>query len=240
MKTTRVFARYTPVLFKSRRAWKRVKKLLRYLVAIYIIKLFLITFVFQTIQIRSRSMQETLQPGDRVISVPFSPRSILLKYLPLPGVRQLQRGDLVVLRHPSYDTISFFSRVFDNIISFITFGFVNPHYSFYSIRRVIGLEGDIITVQDSEAILRTPEGSRSEFEVARTPSFVHVLKNNKAQLKNNIPRHTLKEGEVFLLADNRSEGIDSRFEQRISLRSIRAVLVFRYFPFSRMRGLIVR
>ena len=117
--------------------------------------------------------------------------------------RSPDRGDIVVLEAPDTE---------------------NKDY----IKRVIGIEGDLVQIIDGLVYLN---GQILDEPYIEEGSYTHIYINNTWQVG---------EGELFVLGDNREEGAskDSRFFGTITVDSIKGITSFRYFPFNDRFGRI--
>lgn len=96
------------------------------------------------------------------------------------------------------------------------------------IKRVIGIEGDLVQIIDGLVYLN---GELLDEPYIEEGSYTHIYINNTWQ----VP-----EGELFVLGDNREDGAskDSRFFGTIPAESIKGITSFRYFPFNDRFGKI--
>ncbi len=113
------------------------------------------------------------------------------------------RGDVVVLKAPD-----------------------NPSKDY--IKRVIGLDGDIVEIKDGKVYVN---GELLKEDYIEKDSFTHIYGESYWE----VPK-----GQVFVLGDNRDEGAskDSRYFGCVSLKSIKGITGFRYFPFDNRFGKI--
>ena len=96
------------------------------------------------------------------------------------------------------------------------------------IKRVIGIEGDIIEITDGKVYVNN---ILLEEDYIEEDSYTHIYEDNMWE----VPK-----GQVFVLGDNRAEGAskDSRFFGCIDIKTIKGVTGFRYFPFNKRFGRI--
>ena len=93
------------------------------------------------------------------------------------------------------------------------------------IKRVIGLPGDKITINDGKVYINDKEYDESYIKDGYTPGSVNNLK---------VP-----EGEYFVMGDNRVVSIDSRYSEVgcIKKDAIKGRAVLRLFPFTKIKKL---
>jgi signal peptidase I len=173
----------------------------QFFLSVLVIVVFMITFVVQAFRVPSESMENTLLIGDFLLAdkLHYADDGAFWHYL-LP-YRAIRRGDIVVFRYP-----------------------VDP--SQYFVKRVIGLPGDRIRLQNKIVYVN---GTRLE-----EPYVIHQLENYdpyrdnfperigisldvNRRWRSEITRH-LRAGELivppgkyFVMGDNRDQSLDSRY-----------------------------
>jgi len=166
-----------------------------------VVALFLLTFVLQPFLIPSESMEHTLLVGDfllvnKQIFAPTGGTGTLTRWL-MP-YRDVQRGDIVVFHH------------------------TRPPYL---IKRVLGVPGDRIRIEDGRVSVNGV--NLSEPYVAVEPAVANEFRDNFPSnvYSPNIDPEWWRElqdltrncelfvppGEYFMLGDNRNHSLDSRF-----------------------------
>ena len=192
---------------KEESFWDTVKTI----VYAILIAVFIRTFFFEPFKIPSGSMYPTLYVGDFLFvskytygyskhSLPFS--------MPLWEGRiwadEPQRGDVVVFKYPA-----------DNKKDYI--------------KRVIGLPGDRIKLEDGRLYINGVQVEREQIEdfvlrdkcgnVDRYRQYIEHLPNgvdhkileiSDEELYDNIPEITIPAGNYFMMGDNRDRSDDSR------------------------------
>ena len=98
---------------------------------------------------------------------------------------------------------------------------VNKNY----LKRVIGIEGDIVEIKDNRLYLN---GEKLEENYVST---------DETQPHVEVTRWEVPEGHVFVLGDNRSNSRDSRDLGVISRKDIVGKIILRYYPFNSFGGL---
>jgi signal peptidase I len=141
--------------------------------------------LLQAFWIPTGSMEPTLVPGDRVIvaKVPY--------YFHDP-----QRGDVIVFEEP--DPAKEPDRgVWGAITHWLGqgLGFSPPDHPDY-IKRVIGEPGDVVSARNGDVYVN---------DVRISEPYLH-------ERTARFPETTVPEGELFVMGDNRSNSLDSRFD----------------------------
>jgi signal peptidase I len=171
------------------------------IIAAPLLALFMINFVFQTYEVDGPSMERTLQDHDRLI------------VWKVPKTWSMVTGKDYIPRR--YDIIVFTHKG--------GFG-ISGSEEKQLIKRVIGLPGDRIVVKDGVALIynaQNPDGlpvdsAGPEAEVITTTT-------------GNIDQ-VVKEGEVFVMGDNRENSLDSRALGTIRANDIIGKLSLRIYP----------
>jgi signal peptidase I len=174
------------------------------IIAAPIVALFLTLYVFQSYEVDGPSMETTLDNRDRLLVLKFPHTWAKITnndYIP-------NRGDIIIFNTTAVRDGS------------------NDMGQKQLIKRVIGLPGDRVVVQDGLVTLynaENPEGYNPDKAgewreaITTTPGNADVLVN---------------EGEVFVLGDNRTNSTDSRVIGAVPSDDIVGKLIFRIFPIS--------
>ena len=172
--------------------------------------LFLRAFAFQHSEIPSGSMEDTVLPGDYILVNRFlyAPSSFPLERALLP-IRGVERGDLVVFRHP-----------------------VEPERDF--IKRVIGLPGETVEMRDGfvyvdgkrleEPYIDPLYRARDGFAPSRVPIGEYFLlgdhRNDSADSRvwGTVPLHLIKGRAILVLFSTAAPPADGE-PGKVTLRS---------------------
>jgi signal peptidase I len=201
--------------------------------AVLAVGLFVMTFIFQNFEIPSASMENTLLIGDHVVvdRISFSPPS---HWFPLVHYREPQHGDIIV--------------------------FLKPHPEspdLYLVKRCIGLPGDHIHLEhgivyingvaQNQPFAQMPrdDGNMNDAYMPYRDDFPADLQGIEEQASNNnaalwsvdLPNH-IQNGELvvppnsyFMMGDNRTQSLDSRFWGFVPRENIVGRPMFIYWSF---------
>ncbi len=168
-----------------------------------LIAVFIITFVFRSYQVDGISMDNTLQNHNMLI-VWKLPRSWAMvtghQYVP-------KRGSIIVF----------------NESNLAGCGQVGTKQL---IKRVIGLPGDHVTIQNGSYIIYNkhhPKGFNPDITLGYGKNFPPTYGNTNITLKSN---------QIFVSGDNRPESCDSRTFGPVNTNQIVGQLIIRFYPFN--------
>jgi len=192
-------------IVQSRAAHARwpVREYLESLLVTVVIALFGTTFIVQSFQIPSQSMEPTLQVGDYLLANKFIFGGHGAWYERFLPYRQMRRGEVIIFKFPFGD---------------------HPHY----VKRVIGLPGDRIRIVDQQVYINGRQ--LDEPYVIHDASFDDPFGDNFPPTSNFILQRGLQPewaaemmdhvqhgelvvppGNYFVMGDNRDHSSDSRY-----------------------------
>lgn len=159
---------------------------------------FIRTFIIQAFKIPSGSMKSTLLVGDHLLVNKFI-YGIKIPFIDkyLVQFKKPERGDVVVFKYPEDETIDY-------------------------IKRVIGVERDIIEIKDDQLYLNNVKiknkliGKYSDKEMPYADVYEETIGNRKHKILNQSDMHEyfgpviVPENSVFVMGDNRDDSKDSR------------------------------
>jgi len=146
------------------------------------------TFVIQAFYIPSESMVPTLEVGDRVF---------VSKFMFDGG--DVARGDVIVFENPNAAELPDRSGISSLLHWFGEgIGLAQPENEDF-IKRVIALPGETIEIRNDVVYI---DGERLD-----EPYLTQAAKD----ATGDYPPHTVPEGEVFVMGDNRGNSADSRY-----------------------------
>jgi len=189
----------------------------------------------------SGSMEPTIEPGDRVLVTRAG------YGLPVPfGTGRMaftppERGDVILMREPASDGLSFPARILDGVLRFFSAQRLGLDRSPPVIKRVVGLPGDVVKMENFIVYVRTPGTMHflTEYEVS---GKAYDLRGKGLPegwgaglpLSGSFPETYLSDGQFFVVGDDRPASTDSRFYGPIGADRIVGKVWVRYWPFSRM------
>jgi signal peptidase I len=214
-----------------------------FLLYLVITRMFVVSF-----RVDSGSMRPTLEKQDRLLVSPliYGGRFPFFKGR-LPPLRAPARGDIVVVTSPAYVPPSFPLSAVEPVVRFLSLqrgsvardhtGHLQPQYL---VKRVIGVPGDTIRMSEYLAYIK-PAGASAfsaEEELIGDRYTVQVAPlpegwSEDLPFTGSLPEVTLKEGQYFLLGDNRPDSSDSRSWGLASGQKILGKVFYRYWPFGR-------
>ena len=229
------------------RPGRRIRQALGLLLALVLAYQLVTAVLLRSVEQQSLNMSPSLAPGDRLLVLPlvYGPRLRVVGWT-LPGLRSPARADAVALRPPPVPAVGGFHRIADPFIRFFTLaarraGEEPGWRSSVQIRRVIGVPGDTVRVERFLAYVRR-EGSaayHSEFELAGR-EYPLVVDPRPERWEPLDPFGSATEevvvpaGHVFVLADDRVHGLDSRHWGVVPIDALHGKVALRYWPLGRI------
>ena len=179
-------------------------------------------YVFTPTVVRQISMKPTMQENDRLILERWS----------ITTGKEIKRGDIITFEAPSHDEKTILSinkekpiAVYNNqpeglLSKFIYYVLESTKTSY--IKRVIGVAGDHILIQDGKVYLNGKELNEE---------YLHDgVTTQKAGIFYDI---TVPDGCIFAMGDNRGESMDCRAFGCIPLDKVESKVAFRFWPFDK-------
>jgi signal peptidase I len=174
-----------------------------------LIALLIRAFVIEAYTTPTGSMETTILVGDQFFANKFIYGSkVPFTDLRLPGIRNVQRGDVVF--------------------------FVAPHEPKKKyIKRCIGIPGDIVEIKDKQVYVNGVKIDET-YKQHTDRSIIHRGYDNSDNRDNYGPRK-VDEKSYFCLGDNRDNSYDSRFWGFVPEKNIIGKGLITYWPFNRFK-----
>jgi signal peptidase I len=220
---------------------------------VYLGYLVLTSSFLRTVRYDSKTMEPTLEPGTSVLITPLPLGQAHLPFLPfgLPGWRAPLRGELVLVVPPYREATSPFVTVADDLVRFFTLNFVSLDAATrsrwdgpYVLRRVIGLPGDTVKMDNDTASVKPKDEQYflSEYELSQRPYSLNetgLPQGWRSTFPYGQTQTTkiLGPDEYFVLADNRGMGADSRTWGTVHRTDIQGSAILKYWPPNQFGGL---
>ena len=232
------FQRYKFTSYTERRTKRfKILRICFIVFLIFILYQLISSYIITTYRIQADTMQPTFSSGDMIITTPF-----------YSAQKDIERGTLVTVKPIEQPQQSFLKQTAQKVVAFFTFQLINPFASKQPsqakpfLRRVIGIPGDTIYMESFVLHIKTKNSTHflTEFEVMDNDYNVRIenLPENwdtSLPFSGAYPEITLKEGEYFVLCDNRSASSDSRLWGPLQAATqINGRILIRYWPFSRI------
>lgn len=177
----------------------------------FAIALVIRTFVIQAFKIPSGSMIPTLQIGDHLlvnkfllgtpVDIPFTN----IHLFRMPGLRKPERGDIIVFKYPE-----------------------DPSRDF--IKRVIGIEGDVIESRNKTLFVNGRMVVESYVQYADSS-----VKSGDMDRRDNFGPIKVEKESVFVMGDNRDQSYDSRFWGFVKRSEIKGKAIIIYWSWDSER-----
>jgi signal peptidase I len=181
----------------------KIREFIEGIIAAVLIALLITTFVIKMYKIPSRSMVPTLLVGDQLVV------NKLIYGIKIPYFRNTiipitdpQRGDIIVFIYPKDRSLDF-------------------------IKRVIGIGGDTIEIQDKKIFIN------GKLFTDNTGIYTDkIIYPGSVQPRDNFGPVTVPKGSLFVLGDNRDESMDSRFWGFVDLKDVQGKAFIIYWSWN--------
>ena len=185
------------------KAKSKIREFIEGIIAAVLIALLITTFVVKMYKIPSRSMVPTLLVGDQLVVNKFI-YGIKIPYFrnTILSITDPQRGDIVVFIYPQDRSLDF-------------------------IKRVIGIGGDTIEIQDKKIFIN---GKLFTDNIGIYSD--KMIYPRSLQPRDNFGPVTVPQGSLFVMGDNRDESMDSRFWGFVDLKDVQGKAFIIYWSWN--------
>nr|WP_303935508.1 signal peptidase I [Treponema denticola] len=230
-------AKYRNFSYTARREHRNKVFFIIFLVLFAFFSYILITsYLLKTYRLQTGTMFPEISTGDMVLA------SFI--YAPVSA----KRGDMVLIDGTSSQTKSFLKSAVNSITGFFTFQLLRPFdlqsEDSYSIRRIVGLPGDTLYMENFVLHIKTKDSEHflTEFELTQKNYDIEVKDLPQSwdlslPFSGTYPKTVLKEGEYFVLCDNRIITDDSRLWGAVKGdKKICGKIILKYWPFKEFKS----
>ncbi|MGI5063641.1 signal peptidase I [Treponema denticola] len=230
-------AKYRNFSYTAKREYQNKVFFIVFLVVFTFLSYILITsYLLKTYRLQTDTMFPEISTGDMVLMTPIYSQA------------SAKRGDLVVIDDTLSQNKSFFKSVVNTLTGFFTFQLLRPFdlqsEDAYSIRRIVGLPGDTLYMENFVLHIKTKDSSHflTEFELAQQNYDIEVKDlpehwDSSLPFSGVYPETVLKEGEYFVLCDNRIITDDSRLWGAVEGdKKIYGKIILKYWPFKEFKS----
>ncbi|AAS11982.1 signal peptidase I [Treponema denticola] len=230
-------AKYRNFSYTAKREYQNKVFFIVFLVVFTFLSYILITsYLLKTYRLQTDTMFPEISTGDMVLMTPIYSQA------------SAKRGDLVVIDDTLSQNKSFFKSVVNTLTGFFTFQLLRPFdlqsEDAYSIRRIVGLPGDTLYMENFVLHIKTKDSSHflTEFELAQQNYDIEVKDlpehwDSSLPFSGAYPETVLKEGEYFVLCDNRIITDDSRLWGAVEGdKKIYGKIILKYWPFKEFKS----
>jgi signal peptidase I len=172
---------------KKRKNKSSLRETIEAVAVAFVIALVIRTFVIQAFKIPSGSMIPTLLVGDHIlvnkfllgtpVDIPFTNVNLFR----MPGLRDPQRGDVIVFKYPEDPTRDF-------------------------IKRVVGIGGDVVESKDKSVSVNGQKVIEPYIQHVDSD-----IKPKDMDRRDTFGPLVVPKGSVFVMGDNRDQSYDSRY-----------------------------
>lgn len=158
-------------------------------------------YIAQPFVVSGQSMDNSFRDGNYLIIDEVSYR-----------FKTPNRGDVIVFKAPA---------------AALTLQKVDPSKTIYYIKRVIGLPGETVEIDGDQ--VRIYNATNTKGFVLAEP-YIHIDESVASMFSNIHEKVVLKEGEYFVMGDNRHDSSDSRLWGVLPLANIKGEVLTRLLP----------
>ena len=232
--------------FKPRNTLKnRLGRIIRVLLLIFLVYQFITVFVVASFIVKTSAMEPGILQGQRILSAPIvTGASLKLLNVRVPGFRDPERGDLVLIRPGNAEQIAWYLVLFDPVVLFFTLqnktiipGANQNWNNQIAVKRIIALPGDTVKMNGFKFLIK--QESELNFIMEDTLIFREYSLTIPERIPDmdpsipfsgNMDEIRLLENQYLVANDNRAVFYDSRFYGPISRDNILGHVFLSYWP----------
>lgn len=220
-------------------------RIIKIVVFVFLIYQITSVFIISSFVVDTSAMEPGILQGQRLFAAPLlTGASLTLPRLRVPGLREPERGDLVLVKPGNAEEIAWYIILFDPVVRFFTLqektiipGENQNWNNQIAVKRIIALPGDTVKMIDFKFFVKHKDktGFMSEYSSA---SEEYPLKipvelpsmDPSIPFSGNMDEITLSDNQYFIANDNRQVFYDSRFYGPVSRDNILGHVFLTYWP----------
>ncbi|MDR0639327.1 MAG: signal peptidase I [Spirochaetaceae bacterium] len=218
----------------QKREHEKIRKVFLLVFALIVFYLLFVNFFFSMRVLENSSMNPGLSEGDRFVFFSFTIYNVFPN-LPVFDEIPLKRGNIVLVDFTEHRSVM--RKIASSLLRFFTLGRIPIEKERIFIKRVIALPGDEVSITNFVARVRPASDpyTYTEYECADKLYYNNIPENDafwdeSVPFSGNMSPIRLKEGEYFVLADDRSNTNDSRTWGPVSTANIAGKALLRFWP----------
>lgn len=203
----------------------KISKIIKFVIIFILVFQFFSVFILSSFIVKTSAMEPGILKGQRVLSAPIlSGASLNLFNIKIPGLREPERGNVVIIRPGNSDKLTWYIMLLDPIVRFFTLQkrSLDPNIgqnwnNQLSVKRIIGIPGDTIQMTGHKFLIK-PEGYtgfmleenlvKQEYKII-IPDTISGMKPS-FPFSGTISELRLGKNQYFVVNDNRKVSYDSR------------------------------
>ncbi len=232
--------------FKPRSKLKtRLGKTGKILLFFFLVYQFVSVFIISSFVVQSSSMEPGILQGQRLLTAPIvTGASLTLLNVRIPGLKEPERGDLVLVRPGNAVSLPWYILLADPVVRFITLqkktiipGIDQNWNIQIAVKRIIAMPGDTVKMIDFKFLVKPLDKTGYVLENNITSREYNL--SVPAELPNidpsipfsgNMDEVILSDNQYFVANDNREMFYDSRFYGPVSRDNILGQVFLSYWP----------
>lgn len=232
--------------FKPRSKIKsHLGKIIKTLLLFFLVYQITSVFIISSFVVDTSAMEPGILHGQRLLAAPIvTGTSLTLPRLRVPGLKDPERGDLILVKPGNAEVIAWYIILFDPIVRFFTLqektiisGENQNWNNQIAVKRIIAVPGDTVKMIDFKFFVKQKDktGFMSEFSTAseeyalKIPAGLPEI-DPSIPFSGNMGEVELSEDQYFIANDNREVFYDSRFYGPVSRDNILGHVFLGYWP----------
>lgn len=232
--------------FRPKRTLKNfLNRTIKTILLIFLVYQFITVFIVSSFIVETAAMEPCILKGQRLLTAPIiTGASLSFLNVRVPGFRDPERGDIVMVRPGNAEQIAWYIVLFDPVVRFFTLqkktiisGRNQNWNNQIAVKRIIAIPGDTVKMIDFKFMVK-PEDKTDFISESRIVSEEYILKipaelpdmDSTIIFSGNMDEVKLTDNLYFMANDNRELFYDSRFYGPVSRDNILGHVFLSYWP----------